>query len=103
MMVGLFYSFFCLLTGWHYQDITYQSLAKAFDQKLVHHQETIDRMKEMNRHRRWIGTQNTEQRAATLRMALFPEKAEVLFVAEDIWVVNIPIPFSQHFESYFFP
>jgi molybdopterin-biosynthesis enzyme MoeA-like protein len=89
--------FFHLLTGWHYQDITYQSLAKAFDQKLVHHQETIDRMKGMNKHRRWIGTQNTEQRAATLRMALFPEKAEVLFVAEDIWVVIIPIPFSQHF------
>ena len=72
-----------------YVDITYESLAKAFNQKLVHHDETIRRMKEMNKNRKWIGTQNAEQRAATNRMALFPENAEVLFVGEDIWVVRL--------------
>ncbi|KAF8176523.1 MoaB/Mog domain-containing protein [Pholiota molesta] len=69
-----------------HDDITYESLGKAFGQKLVHHEETIRRMQEMNKHRKWIGTQNAEQLAATHRMALFPEKAEVIFVGEDIWV-----------------
>ncbi|KAF9485943.1 Molybdopterin binding protein [Pholiota conissans] len=69
-----------------HDDITYESLGKAFGQQLVHHDETIRRMAEMNKHRRWIGTQNAEQLAATNRMALFPENAEVIFVGEDIWV-----------------
>ncbi|KAF9526666.1 MoaB/Mog domain-containing protein [Crepidotus variabilis] len=69
-----------------HDDITYQSLAKAFDQKLEHHEETIRRLTEMSKHRSWVGRQNKQQRAATLRMALFPHKAEVLFVGEDIWV-----------------
>jgi hypothetical protein len=29
-----------------------------------------------------------EQKKATRRMALFPEKAEVLFIGKDIWVVS---------------
>ena len=45
-------------------------------------------MGEMNNHRKWVGTQNAQQLAATHRMALFPEKAEVIFVGEDIWVVS---------------
>ncbi|KIM40241.1 hypothetical protein M413DRAFT_446414 [Hebeloma cylindrosporum] len=69
-----------------HDDITYESLAKAFNQKLVHHGETIRRMREMNNHRKWVGTQNAQQLAATHRMALFPEKAEVIYVGEDIWV-----------------
>ncbi|PPQ93727.1 hypothetical protein CVT25_013067 [Psilocybe cyanescens] len=69
-----------------HDDITYESLGKAFGQKLVHHDETILRLNEMSKHRSWVGTQNAEQLAATHRMALFPEKAEVIFVAEDIWV-----------------
>lgn len=31
--------------------------------------------------------QTDEQRTAQKRMALFPEGAEVLFVADDLWVV----------------
>ncbi|KAH9485043.1 hypothetical protein JR316_0001949 [Psilocybe cubensis] len=69
-----------------HDDITYESLGKAFGQKLVHHEETITRLNEMSKHRSWVGTQNAEQLAATHRMALFPENAEVIFVAEDIWV-----------------
>jgi len=69
-----------------HDDITYGSLANSFNQKLVHHDETIRRMSELSRQRRWIGTQNEQQRAASRRMALFPDKAEVIFVAPDIWV-----------------
>lgn len=38
---------------------------------------------------RWpeIEKQNEEQRAARMRMALFPEKAEVLYTDSEIWVV----------------
>ena len=69
-------------------DITYASLAKSFNQSLVHHQETLHRMHEMSKVR-WasLAQQNPEQRAARERMALFPDKAEVLFIAPDVWVV----------------
>ncbi|KZT28225.1 Molybdopterin binding protein [Neolentinus lepideus HHB14362 ss-1] len=69
-----------------HDDITYASLAKAFNQGLVHHQETLRRMMEMSKNRPWINQQTEEQRTARERMALFPEKGEVLFVAKDLWV-----------------
>jgi molybdopterin-biosynthesis enzyme MoeA-like protein len=76
-------------------DITYKSLAKSFNQKLAHHQETIRRMSAMNKNnRKWVGTQNPEQLAATHRMALFPESAEVIYVEKDVWVVR-KHPFSS--------
>ncbi|KAI0795494.1 MoaB/Mog domain-containing protein [Abortiporus biennis] len=70
-----------------HDDITYASLAKSFNQGLVHHQETLRRMAEMSKYR-WasLAQQNEEQRTARERMALFPDKAEVLFVAPDLWV-----------------
>jgi len=76
--MGLFLS----LSPINTTDITYKSLAKAFNQKLAHHQETIRRMNEMNKNPKW---QNPEQLAATHRMALFPENAEVIYVGKD-WV-----------------
>ncbi len=69
-------------------DITYASLAKAFNQPLAHHTETLRRMAEMSKHRSWVHTQDVEQRRARERMALFPANAETLFVASDIWVVG---------------
>ncbi|KAL0946196.1 hypothetical protein HGRIS_012457 [Hohenbuehelia grisea] len=69
-----------------HDDITYASLAKAFHQPLAHHPECLSRMEEMMRHRPWAATQNEQQREATRRMALFPNAAEVLFIAKDIWV-----------------
>jgi molybdopterin-biosynthesis enzyme MoeA-like protein len=70
-------------------DITYASLARAFDQPLVHHTETLRRMAESSKHRSWwIHTQNKEQQRARERMALFPANAEALFIARDIWVVS---------------
>ncbi|KAF6751693.1 MoaB/Mog domain-containing protein [Ephemerocybe angulata] len=69
-----------------HDDITYASLAKAFNTTLVHHDETIRRMKIMNKHRKWATLQTPEQKEATLRMALFPANAEVIFVDPEIWV-----------------
>lgn len=69
-------------------DITYASLAASFNQSLVHHAETLHRMAEMSKNRPWVAQQSEEQRVARERMALFPEKAEVLYVAKDIWVVS---------------
>lgn len=73
-------------------DITYACLAKAFNQDLTHHQETLRRMTEMSKHR-WasLAEQTEEQRTARERMALFPERAEVIFIAPDIWVVSFPV------------
>jgi molybdopterin-biosynthesis enzyme MoeA-like protein len=73
-------------------DITYSSLAKAFDQKLVYHEETLKRLREITEARktRFQG-QTPEQKTAQERMALFPERAEVLFVSKDIWVVCLEI------------
>ena len=69
-------------------DITYASLAKAFNQPLVHHAETLRRMAEMTRHRPNIAQQTAEQRTARERMALFPAHAEVLYTESEIWVVS---------------
>ncbi|KAJ7777904.1 MoaB/Mog domain-containing protein [Mycena maculata] len=69
-----------------HDDITYSSLALAFSQSLAHHPETLARMAQMIKHRTWMSTQTPQQRAAQERMALFPDGAEILFVAQDIWV-----------------
>jgi len=69
-----------------HDDITYASLARAFNQPLVHHAETLRRMAELIKHWSWVHTQNEEQKCARERMALFPADAETLFVSRDIWV-----------------
>ncbi|KAJ6591177.1 MoaB/Mog domain-containing protein [Mycena vulgaris] len=69
-----------------HDDITYAALAAAFDQTLAHHPETLARMAHMVKDRTWMSTQTPQQRAATERMALFPDKAEIIFVAQDLWV-----------------
>ena len=68
-------------------DITYASLAKAFNQPLAHHQETLRRMAEMSRNRPSVAQQDEEQKTARERMALFPAEAEVLYIESEIWVV----------------
>lgn len=86
-----------------FTDITYASLAKAFDQELVHDPETLSRMSEMNKTRHWSSTQTPEQRTARERMALFPNKAEVLFVSKDIWVVSLIFEFGRLFSFFLQP
>ncbi|KAJ7638864.1 MoaB/Mog domain-containing protein [Roridomyces roridus] len=66
-----------------HDDITYACLAKAFNQPLAHHPETLARMAHLMKTR--LSTQTPQQRAATERMALFPVRAEVIFLP-DIWV-----------------
>jgi molybdopterin-biosynthesis enzyme MoeA-like protein len=69
-------------------DITYASLARAFGQRLAHHAETLSRMRTTFAHRQWLHDTTHAQEEATRRMALFPERAEVLFVQKDMWVVS---------------
>ncbi|KAI0088259.1 MoaB/Mog domain-containing protein [Irpex rosettiformis] len=69
-----------------HDDITYASLAKAFNQPLVHHDETLRRMEVITRNRPSIAQQSEEQKAARERMALFPAEAEVLYTESEIWV-----------------
>ncbi|GJE86322.1 competence/damage-inducible protein A [Phanerochaete sordida] len=69
-----------------HDDITYASLAKAFNQPLKHHPETLRRMEAMIQHRADIQNQTEEQRIARERMALFPADAEVLYTGPEIWV-----------------
>jgi len=79
-----------------HDDITYAALAKAFNQRLIHHVETLYRMEEMYRHRSWVATQNPQQQEAFRRMALFPEHAEVLFVRQDLWVPVVRLQGKLH-------
>lgn len=69
-----------------HDDITYQSIAKAFDQPLEYHQVALERLNAHASRRTDLQNQTAEQKTARARMALFPAKAEVLFVGEDIWV-----------------
>ncbi|TFK29553.1 Molybdopterin binding protein [Coprinopsis marcescibilis] len=69
-----------------HDDITYESLAKAFNTTVVHNEETINRMRIMNQYRPWAALQDEQQRAASYRMALFPANAEVIFIDPEIWV-----------------
>ena len=81
-------------------DITYESLAKAFGQELEYHEETLYRMTETNKTRAWVSLQSKEQISAQHRMALFPNKAEILFASPDIWIVSTS---SQHANLLFSP
>ncbi|KAK9899183.1 Molybdopterin binding protein [Cystobasidium minutum MCA 4210] len=72
-----------------HDDITYESIAKAFDDegKLEYHEDTLHRMWEMGKKRYSLQQQTEEQALARKRMALFPVKnSEVLHVSESLWV-----------------
>lgn len=69
-----------------HDDITYQSIAKAFNQPLKYHEETLSRLNAHANRRTDLQNQSVEQKTARERMALFPAEAEVLFVGEDLWV-----------------
>lgn len=69
-----------------HDDITYGSIAKAFNVDLEYDDETIKRMSALSKKRMDITKQTEEQKTARLRMALFPKGSEVLFVKEELWV-----------------
>lgn len=79
-----------------HDDITYASIAKAFDLPLVLHEASLAKMKKLSKPRpgqenfRW--DEDTPARRAKLRMIELPhdrekvEDEQVLFVADDLWV-----------------
>ncbi|OXC84411.1 molybdopterin binding domain-containing protein [Cryptococcus neoformans] len=78
-----------------HDDITYASLAKAFNLPLVHHPETLRRMWALTtpERRAELEKATPAQREARERMALFPTqkeegdvKSEAIFVEADKWV-----------------
>lgn len=79
----------------YFPDITYASLAKAFNLPLVHHPETLRRMWALTtpERRAELEKATPAQREARERMALFPTqkeegdvKSEAIFVEADKWV-----------------
>ncbi|KAL7411079.1 MoaB/Mog domain-containing protein [Mrakia frigida] len=71
-----------------HDDITYGSLADAFEMPLEHHPETLKRMWAMGKARYDLEKQTPEQREARERMGLLPsgKGSEVIFVEQDKWV-----------------
>ncbi|SGY66115.1 BQ5605_C004g02626 [Microbotryum silenes-dioicae] len=74
-----------------HDDITYESIAKAFDTTLQYDEETKTRMVSLSKRRYNIDEQTEEQKIARNRMALFPvptskTSVEVLFVDKELWV-----------------
>lgn len=83
-----------------HDDITYESLAKAFDLPLVLHQGALDKMKKLSKPR--PGQENfsydvdTPALRAKLRMVQLPydknlpDEDQVVFTADDLWVpINV--------------
>ena len=79
-----------------HDDITYQSIARAFELPLVLHQAALDRMKRLSKpHKQqpaFSWDVDSPARKARMRMVelpydtSLPDKDQVLFVAEDLWV-----------------
>ncbi|KAK7203259.1 MoaB/Mog domain-containing protein [Myxozyma melibiosi] len=72
-----------------HDDITYQSVAKAFELPLVLHEETVERMKRLGR--RKIDPSDTEAVKAQMRMATLPcgkdaTETEITYTVENSWV-----------------
>lgn len=69
-------------------DITYESIAKAFDQPLKLHEETVVKMKKLSKRKAVL---NEQEEKAQLRMAIFPENAKVTFLDNELWVPVVSI------------
>ena len=79
-----------------HDDITYASIAKAFDLPLVLHQVSLDKMKALSRPKpdapKFSWDEDTPTRRARLRMVELPhdekksDEDQVIFAAEDLWV-----------------
>ncbi|QPG94968.1 hypothetical protein C2857_007440 [Epichloe festucae Fl1] len=75
-----------------HDDITYESVAKAFDLKLMRHEETFARMKELSRKTEFDWETDSPSLRAKLRMATLPTDEsrsmsdQCVFPAKDLWV-----------------
>lgn len=79
-----------------HDDITYASIARAFDLPLVLHEEALKKMKALSKPKKADDTfswdEDSPQRRARLRMVELPydkqrpDEEQVIFSAEDLWV-----------------
>jgi molybdopterin-biosynthesis enzyme MoeA-like protein len=83
-----------------HDDITYQSIAKAFDLPLVLHENALEKMKRLSRphpsQQNFSWDEDSPALGAKLRMIQLPydknlpDEDQVIFVAEDLWVpINV--------------
>jgi len=83
-----------------HDDITYQSIARAFDLPLTLHEGALDRMKRLSKphpsQQNFSWDVDSPARKAKLRMielpydTKLPDEDQVIFVAEDLWVpINV--------------
>ncbi|KAK9712155.1 hypothetical protein K7432_007335 [Basidiobolus ranarum] len=86
-----------------HDDITYESIAKAFEQKVIYHEPTLSRMRQVS--------PNLELTPARKRMALIPENARIVYTSHGLWVPlaiisnvyilpGVPRLFQQMLEDY---
>lgn len=77
-----------------HDDITYQSIAKAYGLPLAFHQPTADRMKRISKFR----PENEAAQKAQYRMATFPDgpKVKCLFPCDDLWVPVVTLEDKVH-------
>lgn len=82
-----------MVSGPTHDDITYSCLAKAFDQPLERHEETLRRMTAFAAEKYDLSKQTAEQTSARELMGTLPsgKRSEVLFVESQKWVVR-PCP-----------
>lgn len=79
-----------------HDDITYSSIAAAFDLPLVVHEKTLERMKRLSRphpsQQSFSWDEDTPAREAKMRMVRLPydaglsDEEQVVFVSDDLWV-----------------
>lgn len=76
-----------------HDDITYESVAKAFDLPLALNEETVDKMNAIAKHPPNAKSPESSELKAQLRMAIFPKGPTVVpnFVTDDLWVPVVSI------------
>ncbi|CAG8601379.1 12758_t:CDS:2 [Dentiscutata erythropus] len=85
--------------GSTHDDITYSSIARAFNLSLNYHQPTIDRMAEAIRNTpqlKMLRNETKEAVEARKRMALFPQPSLVVFPNEKLWVPIVIVNDNVH-------
>lgn len=75
-----------------HDDITYESIAKAFNLPLKLHQETVDRMSKLSKFN-FTGPGLEEARSAQLQMATLPTGPNVryIYTSDELWVPIVSI------------
>ncbi|CAG8447848.1 5672_t:CDS:2 [Dentiscutata erythropus] len=84
-----------------HDDITYLSIARAYNLPLVYHQSTLDRMavtgQSVSSHLKSLESKPTKAMIeAKHRMALFPQSSRVIFPHENFWVPIVIVNENIH-------